>query len=154
MIGNQTMEHWGENGCTLQWGLYQCFRVCKPGGKIMMNVPIHFHGTKEFMLGNVEEIINSFYNFSHTVNVEKWGYPSYPLPSLFPYPQYWKLKKKPAYVLNISSIKDRSLPVNVSNQGACKGRLAQLRNYPISYNIYRFCRKIGLFSEKHKQVYL
>lgn len=146
VIGNQTMEHWAENGCSLKWGLYQCFRVCKPDGKVLMNVPIHFHGTRTFMLGQIEIIKQLFAPFSEKVLFEKWGHPSDPLPELFPYPGYWVLKDCPSYVLDIQAIKDKPLPENYDNRGATSGQLAQIQNYPFSYNIYRVLRKTGLFS--------
>ena len=71
VIGNQSMEHWAEHGCTLGFGLYQCFRVCKPGGKVLLNVPIHFHGTSEFMLGKLGRLGRLFARFSNTVRMEK-----------------------------------------------------------------------------------
>ena len=57
VISNQSMEHWGEFGCSLHWGLYQCFRVCKLGGSLCLNVPIYFHGTSDFMLGRLNRIL-------------------------------------------------------------------------------------------------
>lgn len=149
VIGNQTMEHWDENGCRIIWGLYQCFRVCKPNGKVMMNVPIHFHGTKEFMLGDIEAIKNAFEPFSGKIQIVEWGKLTNPLPRLYPYPGYWILNDKPAYVLDIQAIKDKPLPQDITNQGAFKGKLAQLANYPLSYNIYRVLKKLRIFKEKH-----
>ncbi|MBD2339183.1 hypothetical protein H6G64_19620 [Calothrix sp. FACHB-156] len=149
VIGNQTMEHWAENGCTLKWGLFQCFRTCKYSGRVLMNVPIHFHGTREFILGDLEKIRSLLTPFSASVAIENWGYPYAPIPSLFPHPGYWKLHKKPAYVLDIQAIKDRPLPQGYSNRGASYGRLAQLFNYPPSYNIYRILRRIGLFTQDY-----
>lgn len=146
VIGNQTMEHWGEYGCTLDWGLYQCFRVCKQDGKVLINVPIHFHGTQTFMLGQLEKIKNLFAPFSGQVTFHKWGYPSEPIPSLLPYPGYWVLRNKPAYVLDIQAVKDRKLPSGYNNHGANSGIIAQLLNYPLSYNVYRVLRKVGIFS--------
>lgn len=84
VIGNQTMEHWAEYGCTLPWGLYQCFRVCKTGGRVLMNVPIHFHGTRPFMLGNLEALKRLFSIFSDQVYFDKWGSPADPIPNFFP----------------------------------------------------------------------
>jgi len=150
VIGNQTMEHWEEYGCSLDWGLYQCFRVCKPQGRVLMNVPIYFHGTKTFMLGDLDKIKDVFNPFSSQVSFHPWGNPSYPLPGLLPYPGYWVLRDKPAYVLDIHAIKDRPLTKGYNNNKALSGRLSQLRNYPFSYNIYRVLRKLGLFSKGYE----
>lgn len=140
------MEHWGEYGCSLKWGLYQCFRVCKPNGRVLMNVPIHFHGTRTFMLGELEQLQSLFAPFSGQVEFYKWGSPSAPIASLFPYPGYWILRDSPSYVLDIQAVKNRKIPSGYNNHGATNGRLAQLMNYPLSYNFYRVLRKAGLFA--------
>lgn len=142
VVGNQTMEHWAEYGCTLRWGLYQCFRACKMGGRVAMNVPIHFHGTREFILGKIDVLQDAFAAFSSQVRFEKWGEPSDPLPELYPYPGYWPNHDKPAYVLDVQAIKDRELPKGYNNKGAATGRWAQIRNFPFSFNIYRVFRKL------------
>lgn len=142
VIGNQTMEHWGEYGCSLAWGLYQCFRVCKPGGSVFMNVPIHFHGTRPFMLGHLQYLRQLFEPFSHQLTLTPWGTPSAPLADLYPHSGYWQLKHKPAYILDIQAVKDRSLPTHYHNHFASHGVLAQLLNYPFSYNVYRLLRKL------------
>jgi SAM-dependent methyltransferase len=133
VIGNQTMEHWAENGCTLKWGLFQCFRVCKPQGRVLMNVPIHFHGTRTFMLGDLKKLERLFAPFSGQVSFYKWGYPSNPILSVYPYPRYSRLHNKPAYVLDIHAIKDRPLPKGYNNRGATSGAMAELLNYPVSF---------------------
>lgn len=167
VIGNQTMEHWAENGCTLKWGLFQCFRVCKPNGRVLINVPIHFHGTRTFMLGNLENIKRLYHPFSTQTLFQKWGYPSEPLPNVFSYPGYSKLQGKPAYVLDIHAVKDCPLPKGYNNRGAISGIKAEIFNYPISYNMYwimqefknhslsfnikRLLRKVSLFINNKNQ---
>lgn len=142
VLGNQTMEHWGENGCSLAWGLYQCFRVSREGGRVCLNVPIFFHGTREFMLGDIEAIEEAFAPFSSSVVLERWGTPSGPIPPYYPYPDYPPLVGRPAYVLDIQAVKDKELPTGISNRGASSGRLAQLQRYPLSYNVYRVLRRL------------
>ena len=142
VIGNQTMAHWAEHGCTLRWGLHQCFRVCKPGGLVLLNTPIHFHGTREFMLGQIDVLRELFRPFSLQVTFEKWGSPSLPLPAYYPLPGYWRLRGKPPYVLDIRAVKDRPLPRGYDNRRATSGRTSQLLNYPLSYNVYRLLRKM------------
>lgn len=137
VIGNQTMEHWGEHGCTPAWGLYQCFRVTKPGGSVLLNVPIHFHGTKDFLLGNLAGIKNLFNKFSDNVVMESWGTPTDPIAPYFPHPKFKALKDKPAYVLDIRAVRDRKLPTNIRNTLGFNGKLAQLFHYSIAYNWYR-----------------
>jgi len=141
VIGNQTMEHWAEYGCPTEWGLYQCFRVCKPGGRVLMNVPVHFHGTSDFMLGRIDKIEKLFARFSNAVSLESWGAPPGPIPIVMPYPGYDRLRSKPPFVLSIEAVKD--LPTPDSKRGfSPTGRLAQLLNYPLSYNVYRVWRKV------------
>jgi SAM-dependent methyltransferase len=146
VVGNQTMEHWAEFGCRLRWGLYQCFRVCKPGGRVLLNVPIHFHGSGLFVLGELDKLRRLFAPFSSRVQFEAWGRPSAPLPDVFPRPGYWRLRGKPAYVLDIQAVKDRPLPGGYNNRWASQGRLAQLLVYPVDYNLYRIFRRLGAFS--------
>ncbi|MGB3204785.1 MAG: hypothetical protein WBB28_07360 [Crinalium sp.] len=110
-----------------------------------MNVPIHYHGTRLFMLGNVKKIQRLFSRFSEHVAFYKWGYPSEPILNVFPHPGYWILHNKPAYVLDIQAIKDRPLPSGYSNRGASSGRIAQLLTHPVSYNVYRALCKAGFF---------
>lgn len=149
VIGNQTMEHWAEYGCTIPWGLYQCFRVCKTGGVVRLNVPIHFHGTADFLLGRMERIRAYLAPFSNSVTYEPWGKPTAPLPEFIALPKYRTLHDKPAYHLDICARKDRPLPTSgYDNRGAATGRIAQLRNYPLSYTWYyltrvRLARKRG-----------
>jgi SAM-dependent methyltransferase len=142
VIGSQTMEHWAEYGCRLSWGLYQCFRVAKDKGRVLLNVPIHFHGEKLFMLGQVEKIKNAFTAFSDQVIFDEWGKPSDPLPDLFPFPGFWVLKNNPAYVLDIQAVKDRPVPKGYSNQGAHQGKLAKIFTYPLSFLLYKLLRKL------------
>ena len=142
VIANQTMEHWGEHGCTPAWGLYQCFRVLKEGGVLRVNVPIHFHGTKDFLHGRKDRLMKLFNRFSNSVQFENWGTPTAPIPPFYPHLDYRALKGKPAYVLDILAVKDKPLPKNVSNAFGFKGKLAQLFHYSFSYNFYRLKEKV------------
>ncbi len=144
LIGNQSMEHWAENGCTLKWGLYQCFRVCKDGGKVLLNVPIHFHGTRIFMLGNLKQLRKLLSPFSSQISFHKWGHIAKPLQPVFPFPGYWMLRDKPAYILDVSAVKNLLLADRNNNRWATSGRLAQLLTHPFSFNLYRLLCKIGL----------
>ena len=137
VLSNQSMEHWGEFGCSIHWGLYQCFRVCKVGGRICLNVPIHFHGTKEFMLGQVGRLVDQMLQFTEDIRLEKWGHPSGQIPPVFPFPNYRPLSGKPAYVLDVQLVKTRTTPSENKPAFRLAGRLAQILRYPISYNVYR-----------------
>lgn len=141
VIGNQSMEHWPQFGCRLQWGLYQCFRVCKPNGLVLMNVPIHFHGVSIFILGRLDELNKLFAPFSSIVKFINWGKPSNPLPDCIPNPRYWRLRGMPAYNLDIQAKKNKHLPSGFGNSFATTGYISQVINFPLSYNFYRVLRK-------------
>lgn len=142
VIGNQTMEHWAEHACSLRWGLYQCFRVCKPNGSVLLNVPFHFHGTKQFMLGRMDTIRELFAPFSSRVTIERWGHPCDPLPECRPRPGVWGLAGRAAYIVDIQAVKDRPLPSGYSNRGASSGRLGMIKNLPWSYLLYVLLQKV------------
>lgn len=144
VIGTQSMEHWAEFGCSVEWGLYQCFRVCKTGGRVLMNVPIHFHGTADFMLGRRERLRELYSRFTDEVLFEEWGRDSDPLPPYFPYPGYLPLRRRPAYVLDIQAIRDKEPPSAFSNN-ARMGVLGKFQSKPFSYVIYSAsCRLLGV----------
>lgn len=142
VIGNQTMEHWAEYGCTLQWGLLQCFRVAKPNGSVFINVPIHFHGTKEFVHGKLNVINKLFSRFSNSIVFESWGNPSAPIAPYFPHPEFSLLKDKPAYVMDIRAVNDKELPKGINNFLGFKGKLARIIHYSFSYNVYLLKKKV------------
>lgn len=145
VIGLQTMEHWPEQGCSLPWGLYQCFRGLKPQGLLLMNVPIHFHGARPFIQGRLDTLRQLLAPFSGRVSFEVWGYPSNPLPPCLPHRGYRPLNHKPAYILDIRALKDRPLPGNYRRRGLSWKIPAKLLNYPLSYTVYCILRKIGIF---------
>jgi len=145
VIGNQTMEHWPENGCSLEWGLYQCFRVCRPQGHVFMNVPIHFHGARPFLFGELGQLRELFSRFSGQVTFDSWANPSDPLPPFYPHPGYWPLRGKPAYILDIRATKDRALPSSPRNGCAANGKVGQVLHRPLSFNVYCAARRCGLF---------
>ena len=140
VVGNQTMEHWAEHGCPIGHGLYQCFRVCKSRGRVLLNVPIHFHGTRDFLLGDMESIRARFAPFSTDVRFDVWRHPSYPLPPFLPHQDYGVLRGKAAYVLAIDAVADKAvrkrrfmlrLPTQV----------LRTASYPVSFNLVRAARK-------------
>lgn len=144
VVGTQSMEHWAEYGCSLEWGIYQCFRACKPGGSVLMNVPIHFHGTSEFMLGRLDRLRELFARFSTQVTFEEWGRDSGPVPEYYPYPGYLPLRRRPAYILDVHAVRDRGLPPAPRNT-ARTGLLGKLQAKPASYVLYSMgCRVLGV----------
>lgn len=145
VIATQSMEHWAEYGCSLRWGLYQLFRVCRPGGVVLLNFPMHFHGTSTFMLGKTARLHALFSPFSRSVVWEAWGSPSAPHPACHPHPGYWALRDKPAYVMDVQAIKDMPMPSGYSNRGARQGWYAKLMNRPLSYSLYAAGRRVRIF---------
>ncbi len=73
IMGQHTIEHWRENGCRLESGLYECFRVLKPGGRLFFTAPLYLHGSREFVRGRVQNIAAIFKAFTNKVDTELWG---------------------------------------------------------------------------------
>lgn len=151
VIGNQTMEHWKENGCSLKRGLWQCFRVLKMSGVLLLNVPIHFHGSTEFMLGNLNRLRDSISEFSNEIMFEKWGNPSGPIKEFYPFPNYWKLREKPSYILDIYSIKDlKTEPISFDFWP--NGFIARVLAKPFSYLLYKLLCKLYFIKDDYSQL--
>jgi SAM-dependent methyltransferase len=149
VIGNQTMEHWNEYGCRTDWGLYQCFRVCRPGGQVLLNVPIHYHGTRLFLLGETDKIRDLFTPFSSAITMESWGKDSGPIAPYYAHPNYSRLKNKSAYNLDIRVVKNRPLPTGHTNHGAYGGWKATYLGNPKSYVLHRLLCKLGVSSTNY-----
>lgn len=148
VIGNQTAEHWGEHLCPLDWGLYQCFRVCKPGGRVFLNVPIHYHGTRDFLLGDIPSIRRRLAEFSTDVTLETWGFPSSPLPSIYAHSSYWTLRHSEAYVVDIRARKDKPLPRRRRSVFSWNMQLCRTLSYPLSFNLFRLARRLRLVDDE------
>lgn len=144
VVGNQSMEHWAENGCTNAWGLYQCFRVCKMGGVVALNVPIHFHGTKLFLHGRLNKIKKLFLRHSAVVKFETWGMPSAPILPVVYYPDFFPLRNSPGFHLDIQARKDQATKAPcLQNYFGLNGKLAQIFHYSLSFNLYRLVKKLA-----------
>ena len=114
VIGNQTMEHWEENGVHLLKGLSEVFRVLKPGGQMLMNVPIHYHGSPLFVKGKLDKLNELLKNFANNIKFEIWRAPSKPLPKIrYLQSRFWYsgLRNKTAYILDIAALKNADIPV-------------------------------------------
>jgi hypothetical protein len=143
------MEHWEEYGCRNIWGLSQCFRVCKFGGTVAQNVPIHFHGTRHFVNGDIEKIRHLFSTFSNSVTITAWGAKNTPLPSYNAHPLYPPLRKKAAYTLDVLASKNKVVDNFFSNEGSSTGVMARLKSYPLSYFLYLSVRKFYFLMRKY-----
>lgn len=60
VIGNQSLEHWFEFGVPFEVGMAEISRVCKIGGRVFLNVPIHLHGERRFVQGDLYAIRSLF----------------------------------------------------------------------------------------------
>ena len=81
VLAFETMEHWGEGGEPAPDGLKDIHRVLKPDCTVCITVPIHLHGTKEFVNGDIEKIKGYFENnLWKNVRYEEWRKEYDPLP--------------------------------------------------------------------------
>lgn len=137
VVGSQSMEHWAEYGCDIDFGLWQCFRVCAPGGRVAMNVPIHFHGTRDFVRGDVDRLRARFAPYASQPQFERWGMPSAPLPPCHLHVDQPSITQAPAYVLDVQAVKDRPAPRRPDNLGLT-GRRARLLYWPWRFLVRRW----------------
>lgn len=86
-----TMEHWMEYGEHPTNGLREINRVLKPGGIILITVPIHLHGGREFIIGDIQMILSYFMpNLWTNLQYEEWRKDYDPLPPILNYEKYHK----------------------------------------------------------------
>jgi len=137
VAGSQSMEHWAEHGCDIDFGLWQCFRVCKPGGRVWMNVPLHFHGTRDFLYGDLDRLRARFAPYTSQLEVERWGHPSTPLPAHDLHTIHPSIIGSPAHILDLRAVKDRPLPRAPDNLGLT-GRRARLLYWPLRFLVRRW----------------
>jgi SAM-dependent methyltransferase len=110
VIGNQTLEHWNEFGCRPEVGLWQCFRVCRPGGLVCMNVPIHFHGSRLFVEGDLPAIEALFRPFADRLAISMWGRDRSPLAPVDLIEGYAHPGPRATYVLDVRATRAAALP--------------------------------------------
>lgn len=86
VYGIQTFEHWGQRAVAGRSPsdyadcIAEIHRVLKPGGRVYLDAPIHFHGHEMFIAGDVERIRAQFdpAHWSDLV-VERWRLDHEPL---------------------------------------------------------------------------
>lgn len=110
VVGNQTLEHWNEFGCKPGLGIWQCFRVLKIGGMLLMNVPIHFHGSRIFVEGNLEAIADLFRPYSADLQLNPWRRNSWPLQPVNLRPGYGHTGEEITYTLDVRATRKPGLP--------------------------------------------
>ncbi|MHC5020979.1 MAG: class I SAM-dependent methyltransferase [Planctomycetota bacterium] len=137
VVASQSMEHWAEHGCDPDFGLWQCFRVCKPGGQVRLNVPLHFHGTRDFVYGDVARLRGRFAPFTTQLQIETWGHPSDPLPRQELHTSHPGMTGRAAHIIDLHAVKDRPLPRMPDNLGLT-GNRARLVYWPFRFLVRRW----------------
>lgn len=73
VLAFETMEHWREHADPVVQGLKEINRVLKSNCGVCLTVPIHLHGGKEFIDGNMGRIKGYFNNSTwKDVKFEEW----------------------------------------------------------------------------------
>ena len=132
------MEHWEENEVHLLKGLSEVFRVLKPGGQMLMNVPIHYHGSPLFVKGNLDKLYHYLQDFCDNIKFEIWRKPSDPLPIIrYLQSRFWysRLRDKAAYILDINAQKKigESVPYFNKSFPRFKRRVNNVLEYGLLY---------------------
>jgi SAM-dependent methyltransferase len=90
VYGIQTFEHWGQRAAGRTPSEYSdCMaeirRVLKPGGRVYLDAPIHFHGHEMFIMGDLERIRSVFERDRwDEIVIERWRHDHEPLPAYPP----------------------------------------------------------------------
>jgi SAM-dependent methyltransferase len=144
VIGNQTLEHWNEFGCRPESGLWQCFRVCKVGGRVLMNVPIHFHGSRLFVEGDLAAIDALFRPFSAEVKLEPWRRRSAPLPEVILNEGYRSNGEGISYTLDIRATRKAGLPPRPAGYSIHARAWRELLDHRWRYLLWKLTNRLRL----------
>lgn len=142
VIRNQTMEHWNESGCRTEAGLWQCFRVCKPGGKVCLNVPIHFHGSRIFVEGDLKAIESMFLPFVSDLQMIPWGKDRSPMESVDLLPGYGYPGERTTYVLDIRATRAATLPPRPAGHRFRWRPLLELRDHRPGFLLWKLRNRL------------
>jgi SAM-dependent methyltransferase len=89
VLAVQSLEHWHQYQTRFQWGFREMHRVLRPGGTMMMNVPIHLHGHRMFVKGDILRIKSLWHdNLWTDVELEEWRREFAPLEPYRPWQKY------------------------------------------------------------------
>lgn len=151
VIGNQTLEHWEEFGCRPELGLWQCFRCCKPGGWVLLNVPIGFHGSRMFVECNLGAIHNLFRKFAAEVMLISRRRESTPLPRI-DLLQGYRHSPGGSYNLDIRCKRGPDLPKRPFAYFFRSRVMRELLGHRPDYHFYRLRGRIARWSARRKQI--
>ena len=91
VFGIQTLEHWGQlAGAVMEPSDYgECLaevhRVLKPGARLYLDAPMHYHGHEMFIMADVDRIRGLFDNdLWSSVKIERWRRDYQPLDRFLP----------------------------------------------------------------------
>lgn len=81
-FATETMEHWREHGDEPADGLREINRVLKPGAFLLVTVPMHMHGSPEFIAGDVPKITSYFElsQWNYYLELKEWRRDPAPMP--------------------------------------------------------------------------
>jgi SAM-dependent methyltransferase len=142
VIANQSLEHWDEFGCRPQLGLWQCFRVCRIGGKILMNVPIHFHGARMFVDGDTDAIRQLFEPFASDIELISWRRNPHPLPAVDLLPGFKHTGSRSSYNLDIRATRKPALPPKPRPYLIRWRPFRELREHSIQFHLWRIKQRL------------
>jgi len=145
VIGNQTIEHWEEYGCPIEKGLSECFRVCKTGGKVLMNFPLYLHGSKDFVFGNMDAIIEYFTPFVSKIDIRSYeNTNTVPFNPTYYLRNYKPLSDKKAFVCDIQAIKREGCPYYKKSYLFKNRIIRTILGMPLLYTSFLIKRKLSI----------
>lgn len=88
ICGFECVEHWNESGDSIEQGLKEIHRVLKPGGHLVLTMPIYLHGAEMFYFGlhrKIKEELMKYVDWTR-ITFEDWRRDYHPLPPI----ENWK----------------------------------------------------------------
>ncbi len=132
VYGNQSAEHWFEYGVTFERALAEISRVLKTGAPLHLNLPVHLHGNKVFLRGELDAFLGRLDPAAWDVEcVEEWRKDPSPLPAYAPWRNsvimssaLWPRRPDTAWILNVKARKRSTLRLGAL--GALRSAVAGL----------------------------